>query len=175
MLDRRGWNDNKRKTYNWLQVAKQIEVESKDLKKDSEEFAHISDHIKKIEELNNDGGTRQIIQTIQSWISWRTKARLQMQIITFCERRSPWDKCWTRRNTEGDETSYMWTFQERIWIHHTHIHEDKKRECQQTKKVLKWHGNILIVDKRTKERQRQEKTRRRTTSNPHNGRNVKDN
>jgi hypothetical protein len=54
------------KTYNWLQIAKQIEVESKDLKKNSEELAHTSDYIKKTEELNNDGGTRQIIQTIQS-------------------------------------------------------------------------------------------------------------
>jgi hypothetical protein len=53
----------------------------------------------------------------------------------------------------------MWTFQERIRIHHTHIREDKKRECQQIKKVLKRHGNILIVEK-----QRREKVRRGTNS-----------
>jgi hypothetical protein len=54
------------KTYNWLQITKQIEVESKDLKKDSEKLAHTSDHIKKTEELSKDGGIRQTSQMIQS-------------------------------------------------------------------------------------------------------------
>jgi hypothetical protein len=70
-------------------------------------------------------------------------------------------------NTEGDETSYMWTFQERIRIHHTHIREDKKRECQQIKKVLKRHRNILIEDERRSEEEQ--------LLYSNNGRNVKDN
>jgi hypothetical protein len=48
------------KTYNWLQIAKQNEVESKDLEENSEELAHTSDHMKKTEELSKDRGTRRM-------------------------------------------------------------------------------------------------------------------
>jgi hypothetical protein len=70
------------KTYNWLQIAKQIEVESKDLKDDSEELVHTLDHIQKKKELNKmEKYVEQVKYFSNKYLEEQKQGRAQITVL----------------------------------------------------------------------------------------------